>query len=336
MKSNSTPKNCRKADTAVCRYGYQQLSRHISSFMGEINGAKNSTDIEPIHQLRVFSRRISTTLRMFEPCFPGKIAKTWRKQIRKTARSFGEVRDLDVQIEFVQNYGRGLADENFLPGIIRLELRLAQRREKLQKKTIQRLEDLEKSGVLAEIQSMLSRTKSGQNDEPAYPAELYRLALLAIERELNNLLKYDEIVLQPEKVEELHKMRIAAKGLRYTIEIFAPIYPDKLKSTFQAVRLTQELLGSIHDLDVWKQFVPEFIEIETRRTEAYYGSMTPVEPLLPGLQQFAVDVSEKRDQTYVQFTQIWLKWKEDKLWDDLLDKIHLPLASGNSTTDLKV
>ena len=55
----------------------------------------------------------------------------------------------------------------------------------------------------------------------------------------------------PENVEKLHAMRIAGKQLRYTLEIFAPIYDTALLPYIQIMKDLQDQLGSIHDDDVW-------------------------------------------------------------------------------------
>ena len=54
------------------------------------------------------------------------------------------------------------------------------------------------------------------------------LANQAINEKLTNFLSYETFVHIPEKKLELHAMRIAAKHLRYTMEIFAPLFPGEL------------------------------------------------------------------------------------------------------------
>lgn len=44
-----------------------------------------------------------------------------------------------------------------------------------------------------------------------------------------------------------------------------------------------EMLGDIHDCDVWLVFLPDFIKDEEARTYEYYGSAFPVAKLKPGI-----------------------------------------------------
>ena len=55
-------------------------------------------------------------------------------------------------------------------------------------------------------------------------------------------------------------MRIAAKRLRYTQEIFAPCFPDKeYKWLSDQVKSVQEQIGEIHDADVRGPLFQDFV-----------------------------------------------------------------------------
>ena len=54
----------------------------------------------------------------------------------------------------------------------------------------------------------------------------------------------------PAEVEALHDMRIAAKRLRYILEVTAPCFGDYATSAVKATKELQDLLGEIHDCDV--------------------------------------------------------------------------------------
>lgn len=49
---------------------------------------------------------------------------------------------------------------------------------------------------------------------------------------------------------ELHNLRIAAKRLRYTLEIFEAVLPDACLSIVKELVMIQEELGALHDSDV--------------------------------------------------------------------------------------
>jgi hypothetical protein len=67
---------------------------------------------------------------------------------------------------------------------------------------------------------------------------------------LAELLSWQEFLHDASRVEELHAMRIAAKRLRYALEIFETCFSD-VDVLLKELRDLQEDLGEIHDLDVF-------------------------------------------------------------------------------------
>ncbi len=67
---------------------------------------------------------------------------------------------------------------------------------------------------------------------------------------LDELYDWDQYVDNPYHVRELHNLRIAAKRLRYTLEIFAETLPESVVPLVKEVEQIQEELGNLHDTDV--------------------------------------------------------------------------------------
>ena len=61
---------------------------------------------------------------------------------------------------------------------------------------------------------------------------------------------YAPIVADDGAVEELHALRISAKRLRYTLELFRAAFGEVGEQQIERVREIQELLGQLHDHDV--------------------------------------------------------------------------------------
>jgi hypothetical protein len=79
---------------------------------------------------------------------------------------------------------------------------------------------------------------------------------------------YAPFIYDPGRVTELHDMRIAAKRLRYTLEIFRPCYPPSVDRILEQVRELQELLGQIHDADVLVPLLQERLTAIAAEDEA--------------------------------------------------------------------
>lgn len=305
-------------DDSLCAYGVKILLKHLKSLTAEINEVRaRNEDIEYVHRARVASRRLRAALPLFQKCFPPKKSKRWLKEIRKVTRALGEARDTDVQLVRLREFHACLSEARHKAGIRRLILRLEQKRMLLQEPVTGAVRRLEKSGVIEEMgKHFLSFDRQGK-DAPQGSAALYQLSTRSIQDRLDKFLAFDSITAQPEKIEELHQMRIAAKRLRYTIEVFAPLYNSRIKPHLNAVKEAQEILGEIHDCDVWAEALPRFIEEERRRTIDYWGSAKPMSRIIPGIQILNEDRHKARWEQYALFQEKWLAWKQEGLWSEL-------------------
>lgn len=67
---------------------------------------------------------------------------------------------------------------------------------------------------------------------------------------LLDMYAWDEYVDQPYHIRELHDLRIAAKRLRYTLEVFEDALPPATRPAHEELVRIQEELGALHDRDV--------------------------------------------------------------------------------------
>lgn len=62
-------------------------------------------DVEPLHDMRVATRRLRAAMEMFRPCFPRKRYRRAMKPLKALANALGERRDRDVAIAFLGELG---------------------------------------------------------------------------------------------------------------------------------------------------------------------------------------------------------------------------------------
>ncbi len=312
-------------DQGTCTFGAGVLLGHVQALEAEVEGVHSGhVDIEYIHRARVASRRLRAALPLFIGCLPEKKSRQWLKEIRKVTRALGEARDADVQIERLEQVEKDLSAPRYRAGVLRLLLRLKQRRARLQKPVSKAMERLTESGVLPAMHERLAPIAEQAELIYIYTPDLYRHSFNAITARLEAFLAFDAIVPQPEKVTELHEMRIAAKWLRYTMETFAPLYGINLKPYIKAVKDAQEHLGEIHDADVWIAFLPQFLLEEHKRTVQYYGHDLPFRRMVAGIRYFEQERKLARAAQYEQFFREWEGCKAEGLWDDLHRTIQTP------------
>jgi len=315
-------KNDRRAN---CLFGARYMLTQVEALRVESQGALVGEDIEHVHQMRVASRRLRNGLNLFTQCLSEKNAKAWGKAIREITKALGRARDLDIQIDLLNRCYAADLEPRYKPGINRLLLRLGQQRSLAQDKVTQTLANLQEAGTLDGMEAKLTAMTAGSENLYLYTPSLYQQAYEAINRSLEEFLSYEGYIHNPENVPELHAMRIAGKHLRYTLEIFAPIYGNTLDPHIRAMKNLQDLLGEIHDNDVWIAWLPEFIEQEGARVMDYFGHRGPLKRLLPGLNYFSADRQRVRDEKYQSFLSLWETLIYENAWEVMAEIIKAPM-----------
>jgi hypothetical protein len=134
-------------------------------------------------------------------------------------------------------------------------------------------------------------------------APLHVNASLPLMIRLEELVRYDRYVRDVGRVEELHDLRIAAKRMRYTLEVFAPVVEDSA-AFLKTLKSLQERLGAIHDVDVLAPFLAESVEDPAA---------------VPGVQALADGIPEERERLYREFLEQWEGFLADgipmRLWN---------------------
>lgn len=306
-------------------YGAAVLLKHLAALRQETAGVRRAEDIECIHRMRVASRRLRAALPLFADCFTQKQVRQWLERIKGITRALGAARDTDVKLALLQKIENEVSTARFRPGVHRLILRISQERQGLQSPIDAALDELDQVDFYDQMETALLALQPELPPGTPYPHLLFERSQTAIAQRLEELLAFDAYVDRPECVTELHAMRIAAKQLRYTLETFTTLYPAEFQRYLQAVKQTQELLGDIHDSDVWLVYLPQFIQDERQRTLTYYGHTRPFNPLLPGLEYFQENQRLERAQRYQEFQERWIQWKSQALWEQLRQAIAAPV-----------
>ena len=309
-----------KLDESICGFGAAIMLKQLAAINAEIQGVQAATDIECIHRMRVASRRLRAAQEFFNICLPGGKAGKFEKAIRLITGSLGKARDLDIQSDSFRKF-QILADQAvYQPGYKRLLLRLYQRRNLAQQEVIASVIQINSNPVINRVEELLSKFSPLENRK-SFSISLRILAHNAIMDKLNKFLSYEPFVHSPEKKMELHAMRIAAKKLRYTLEIFAPIFPGELNNWIKGIRQFQDQLGEIHDCDVWIEFLPFFLETERVFTIDYFGHTRSYNRIIPGIMIFHENRQSTRQRIYQEFVSSWDSMQKKHTWERLSDHL---------------
>lgn len=212
-------------------------------------------DIEGVHRMRVASRRLRSALRDFEE-FVGRDAVPQRR-LKEAADALGDVRDQDVAIAALEKV-RKKTGGDVAEGIGLL----ISEREALRAGARERLEAVIAETPLAELREKflsrlerlgaVGRKKKDRRARGAGKVVSFRqLGRVVIESRLEELREFSNSLHHPFEFEPLHEMRIAAKRLRYALEMFAQCWGGRLTSCSREVAELQTSLGEMRDCDLW-------------------------------------------------------------------------------------
>jgi CHAD domain-containing protein len=329
----TTPGNPSPGRTGLCWFALQKLPALLDAFTREAAGVEEAQDIEYIHRMRVASRRLRAALPLFRTCFPEKQYRKWMAELTKITRALGEARDADVQITFLQKLLKRLekdegsqktaapADKKptMKPAVHYLLAARQKKRALLQKRVLSALSSLKKSRVCEDIQGIFAFMNTAFSAERGRPVlrGIPPVAALRIGKRLATLLSYEPWVRHPEAVAEHHATRIAAKKLRYTMEIYGPVYRNGLKKPLARVKKIQEILGDLHDCDVWIDHITLLLLQERSLLRTAGKTKRPDTATLSSLKVFLQDRENERKRRYRQFVRYWHALSRAGLWEDL-------------------
>jgi CHAD domain-containing protein len=300
------------------RLSAEAILKNLKALAAQIPGVRARRGSEPVHDLRVASRRVRTALRLLDDAAPSKRYRRWNRELKRLASALSRARDTDVQAAFLREFLKAHRDARLRPGIQRLLLRLRDRREKQQVKVTKELDRFVARGTLREIRREFQRLKKDRRraglslsgsavaEKPAHAAHAPRPIL----KRLDKMLAYEQFIARPERRKELHRMRVAAKHCRYTMEAFAPRYGGRLRPWIRAMRQIQSDLGEIHDCDVWiHEALPKFLADERGRTRR-----AEIKPAIAALLR---DRRRRRGAVYRAFLRRWKQLRRKKMFERL-------------------
>ncbi len=140
------------------------LRQQLDEMMSHLEGTRQGNDIEALHDMRVASRRLRAALSVFAAAFPPKPFTAIEKEVAKTTDALGEVRDGDVQIEFMQA-AIDAAPESEKVGLQAFTDHLERERNRERVLLVKELNRLEKSLFLKDFGKLLGDTTKHHGKE---------------------------------------------------------------------------------------------------------------------------------------------------------------------------
>ncbi len=305
MNASDNSQTC-QIKTNYCKFGAETLLGLLDGFKDNIDGVMRNEDIECVHKTRVASRKLRAALPIFRFCFEGKEFNDWIKEIKKVTRLLSEARDLDVQIIFLKDYMEKLnATEKKWMNILFEDHK--DQRDRMQSSINNELQKLKESKILEAIMSFCQVAQ--QTNATFDPNQVLEKGQWQISFRLDEFLSMEKYVHKENANLKHHEMRISAKKLRYTMEFFAPLFKNHLEEEIRTVKKYQDILGEKHDLEVWIDYIPKFIQ--RNKGNKKKADNSKLEIMMKG---FLAYIKVQRKGRYTQFVDLWDKNNENNFF----------------------
>ncbi len=247
-------------DDTMAEAARKTLYFQLQQMLAYQSGTREGLDPENLHKMRVATRRMRAALDFFEEAVDQKRMAAFLKGLRRTGRMLGAVRDLDVFHIKIQTYLAGLPPEQ--QGSLGPLLTVwSAERQRAQAELIAYLDAPDYAKFVEEFNAYLLRPSTlPPHRDPPQPYRVRDLVPLALYRNLAAVRAYDAVLTTPPiPFTAYHQLRIAFKGLRYSLEFFREVLHPDAALALETVKQFQDHLGDLQDAVVATARLRDFL-----------------------------------------------------------------------------
>lgn len=272
--------------------------------------ALHSEGIGGVHDMRVATRRLRSALRDFAQLMKKKSLKKISKDIKQIADTLGTARDQDVAIIALEKLRKKSKDKQVKAGIVKL---IAERRAKRERAQLDLMETLAIKQMEI-LQKSFEKTiaEATRQTTAARVITFNEAGRNVVSNSLEEFCDLSENIYEPFVDKPLHKLRIAAKRLRYAVELYTACWGERIVPFTDGIAEMQGFLGEVHDADVWLESLSERL----RKADENAANIWL-------LSEFV----EKRTKNYRAALKLWNEWQKNDFINKMRAVILLQKAS---------
>jgi inorganic triphosphatase YgiF len=238
------------------------LRHHLAHLLANEAAAREGSDPEGVHQLRVALRRLRSVLALFRSVLPAETALHLADELKWLGGETGPARDLDVfLLELLRPIRKGMPEESDLEA---LETRAAAARIAAYERVRAAFDIARFTALLLEV-GRVAETRFWLNGlEPEVvarleaPARDFATELLA---ERHRKAKKRGRGFANLSTEDRHRLRIGLKKLRYAADSFRSLYEGEATAAYmKRLSRLQDVLGHLNDVDIAGRLVEGFAQ----------------------------------------------------------------------------
>lgn len=234
---------------AVVEVVRHALLSDLTRMIAHDPGTRLGEDPEELHQMRVATRRLRTTLRTYRPVLDSAWASGLREELRGLTAALGDVRDLDVLSARVARDVQRLPPEDRDAGE-RVRALLRDRRAAARATLMRVLDDRDYPNLLDRMVAAAQAPACPAPDAPAGPA----LAPIVARA-------WTQVAKAQARGDPLHDLRLRIKRLRYAADAVAPAFGAPATDLAAAAARSQDVLGVHQDaviaVEAYRSLLPQ-------------------------------------------------------------------------------
>lgn len=256
--------------------------------------------IDGVHDMRVAIRRLRSVIRDFAEIAEKFALKHVRKDLKHLADSLGAVRDADVAIRELQRFRSKAEKTEVGDGIDILISRLCEARNRAFAALLPQLS----AGNIETLREHFETAMEGATIQRNLfaAADLDEAVGEIVANRVNDFLRLADSLYAPFRIRRLHQLRIAAKHLRYAVELFAGGGETEQSENARKIAKMQNYLGDVHDCDMWVAQLQTVLK--GKKNKAAAKNERAAAAWL--LSQFV----RTRDKAYRAALALWFEWEE--------------------------
>jgi CHAD domain-containing protein len=272
-----------------------------------------SEDVEPVHQLRVATRRADAAVRIFRDELPKRVRRLARGFLRVIRRTAGGARDWDVFLLDLAER-QAAAPTRRRPGLDFLIGYALGQREQAQ----EALDSLGEATCQGKqftdlIPLVVNAVREPDEDEKEDIRTLGDLARALLAERLHTL--REAATGDLEDYSHLHQVRIAGKKLRYAMEVLADCFDPPFREEFYPqVEAMQEILGEANDSHVASERLSHLAAATQARMPRLW---TRIKPGVEELQKFHEKRLPKERMAFLTWWEEWTATAEPVLLEQV-------------------
>jgi CHAD domain-containing protein len=234
------------------------LDHRWTKYATELLRCRTKCSEKAVHDLRVATRRLLSTLEMITLFLDDPAIRTLRQRLRKRFKEFGPLRDVQVQLMRAERMRKDFPEiEPFFTLLLLRERRLLKRMER-------QLGKLRPGDMEVDVAACRSRTLSFFDDikvSAAARAALLGAAAASYAASVAHLQKIDSST-----TDTIHRLRITFKKFRYRMEMILPLLSWGSLRTIKEMNAYQVSMGNIQDIEVFLFAFERFMKQAGRKS----------------------------------------------------------------------